>query len=141
MGQPRLLTEALDYHRGDVEDRVTELFLVTLDAHRAFCRRLLRELGVEIDNLSLDMQSQGPEVRPKLVDLTIRCRDGDSEIAVVYFEHKYTPLGAPRRHWFSNKQANEQRSVLNTRETAPNRLLVGIASEATKICGSVDDRR
>jgi hypothetical protein len=131
MGRPRLLTEALDYHRGDVEDRVTELFLVTLDAHRDFCRRLLAELGVEADDLSLDMQSQGPEARPKLVDLTIRCRDGDSEVAVVYFEHKYTPLGAPRKHWFSHTQANEQREVLETKETAPKRVLLGIASEAT----------
>jgi hypothetical protein len=132
MGRPRLLTEALDFHRGDVEDRVTELFLVTLDAHRGFSRRLLAELGVEADDLSLDIQSQGPEFQPKLVDLTIRCRDGDSEVAVVYFEHKYAPLGQGRKHWFSHKQAEEQRSALEEKEGAPKRLLVGIASEAAK---------
>jgi hypothetical protein len=135
--KPRLLTEALRQYR--LEDRVTELFALALHTHDDFCRRLLSELGVVTDGLSLVIRTQGPEFRPRLVDLIVRCHDDGREIAVVYFEHKYAPPGQQHGHWFHSDQASEQRAALTSMETAPLRRLIGIASKRAENIWGYDE--
>lgn len=130
VGEPLLLLEAASRYQGDLEDRLTEMFAVALDAHDAFCRILVKEAGVKTDAAVFEVRTQqGFDGQPRLVDLVIRCRDeAGLVLATIFVENKYNPGQLIEPYWFSSDQVKRQADAL--RRQRGQRLLIGIASSA-----------
>jgi hypothetical protein len=130
VGDPLLLLEAASSYRGDLEDRLTELFATALSEHDGFCRELLEHIGVRDVLARFDVKTQQsfPD-GPARVDLVIRgSDDASTPTAVVFIESKYNPRKLPSSYWFRDDQARQQATAL-AGEPGEDRHLVAIASD------------
>lgn len=130
MGRPSLLLAAASTYRGDLEDRLTEVFAVALSEHDGFCRRFLSRVGVEPQFVQCAVFTQEwfPLPRARL-DVVIRaCDSSHQQVAVVFIENKYNPYRHSRPYWFTDEQAGRQHAALASEGTGE-RHLVAIASD------------
>ena len=129
MGDPLLLLEAASRYRGDLEDRLTEIFATTLSEHEGFCHQLLLHLGV-ITPERLEVKTQQSfRDGPARIDLVIRGYDRTGwPTAVVFIESKYNPRKLVDSYWFDDDQAGRQARALGSQPAAERRL-VALASD------------
>jgi hypothetical protein len=130
MGEPLLLLEAASRYRGDLEDRLTELFAVALSEHEGFCREVLTHVGVRAVPPKIRIRTQETfSEGPARVDVVIRgSSDSDDPLVVVFFENKYNPRKLTNSYWFDRVQAKNQAQALRS-QPEPDKHLVAVASD------------
>ena len=129
MGDPLLLVVAASRYRGDLEDRLTEIFATALSEHEGFCRELLEHLDlVAPDGLEVKTQ-QSFRAGPARIDLVIRGYDrSGGPTVVVFIESKYNPRKLADSYWFDDDQARRELRALES-QPASERRLVALASD------------
>jgi hypothetical protein len=89
MAAPRLLLEAASSYRGDMEDRLPDIFAVALDAHDGFCRAFAARPGRQTEPAAFRITTQRSfNGQMRVVDVVIDCMDRADHVAATIFRRE-----------------------------------------------------